>query len=63
MAEKKTFLLRIDQPLYDAVMKWAQDDLRSVNAQVVYMLSQMLKKQGRLPRAPAAPDPAGDDEG
>lgn len=31
-------------------MKWAQDDLRSVNAQVVFMLTEMLKKQGRAPK-------------
>lgn len=62
MAEKKTFLLRIDQPLYDAIMKWAQDDLRSVNAQVVFMLSEMLKKQGRAPKGSVTPEAGTDDE-
>jgi hypothetical protein len=59
VAEKKTFLVRLDQPLYDAIMKWAQDDLRSVNAQVTYLLAEMLKSHGRFPAK--QPEPSGDD--
>lgn len=51
---KKRFLLRIDQRVYDAMEKWAADDLRSVNAQMEYVLSEALKGAGRYPK-PAAP--------
>lgn len=47
MAEKKKFLLRIDENLYAALEKWAADDLRSINAQMEFILSNALKKAGR----------------
>jgi hypothetical protein len=47
MAEKKKFLLRIDSELYAALEKWAADDLRSINAQIEYLLSDVVKKSGR----------------
>lgn len=49
MAEKKKFLLRIDDALYAALEKWAADDLRSINAQIEYLLKDALKKSGRIP--------------
>lgn len=48
--EKKRFLLRIDTQLYGALEKWAADDLRSINAQIEFLLSTALKKAGRHPR-------------
>jgi len=47
---KKRFLLRLDPKVYDALAKWAADDLRSVNAQIEYLLTRALKEAGRLPR-------------
>lgn len=49
MAEKKKFLLRIDENIYNALEKWAADDLRSINAQIEYLLKEILRKNGRLP--------------
>jgi len=48
MAEKKKFLLRIDGNIHAALEKWAADDLRSINAQIEYLLTEALKKSGRL---------------
>ncbi|WP_251554971.1 hypothetical protein [Neobacillus muris] len=48
MAEKKRFLLRIDPKSYDAVEKWANDEFRSVNAQIELIIKKALKDAGRL---------------
>ena len=48
MAEKKKFLLRIDDNTYAALEKWASDELRSINGQIEYLLKDSLKKAGRL---------------
>jgi hypothetical protein len=47
MTEKKRFLLRLDSDLYALLEKWAADDLRSVNAQIEYLLTEAGKKAGR----------------
>lgn len=47
MADKKKFLLRIDENIYAALEKWAADDLRSINAQIEYLLKDALRKSGR----------------
>jgi hypothetical protein len=47
MAERKKVLLRLDPSVYDAVAKWAADDLRSVNAQIEYALRRALRVAGR----------------
>ena len=52
MAERKPFLLRIDKALLDAMQRWASGDLRSVNAQIEFMLRQALKQAGRKPDTP-----------
>ena len=52
MPERKKLLLRLDPDVYDAVAKWAADDLRSVNAQIEYALRLALKQVGRSPRHP-----------
>ncbi len=48
MSEKKKFLLRLDKSLYAGVETWAGHDLRSVNAQIEFLLSDALRKAGRL---------------
>jgi hypothetical protein len=47
MTQKKRFLLRLDPALYAAIERWASDELRSVNAQMEYLLSQIARKAGR----------------
>jgi hypothetical protein len=49
MGDAKRFLLRIDQRLYDALERWAADDLRSVNGQIEFLLRESLRRAGRLP--------------
>jgi hypothetical protein len=48
MSEKKKFLLRLDERLFAALEKWAADDLRSVNAEIEFLLANAAKKAGRL---------------
>ncbi len=48
MSEKKKFLLRLDDSLYATLEKWAADDLRSVNAQIEFLLTDIAKKADRL---------------
>ena len=50
MAERKPFLLRIDSAVLDAVQRWANDDLRSLNAQIEFVLRDALRQVGRLAR-------------
>jgi hypothetical protein len=47
MAERKKLLLRLDPAVYDAVARWAADDLRSVNSQIEFALRLALKQAGR----------------
>lgn len=49
MADRKPFLLRIDRDVLDAVHRWADDDLRSVNGQIEFVLRAALKRAGRKP--------------
>lgn len=48
MAVKKSFVLRIDPEVSAALERWAADEFRSMNGQIEYLLSQALKKNGRL---------------
>jgi hypothetical protein len=50
VAERKPFLLRIEPALHDALQRWAADDLRSLNAQIDFLLRRALRDAGRLPR-------------
>lgn len=59
MAEKKKFLLRIDDRLYASLEKWAADELRSINAQIEFILKDAAKKAGRL--KDATEEPKADD--
>ena len=51
MSEKKAYPLRISASVLDAVQRWADDELRSVNAQIEYLLREALRKAGRLKAA------------
>jgi hypothetical protein len=63
MSERKSFLLRVDPALLDSVQRWANDDLRSLNAHIEYLLRDALRRAGRLPKAQAAPtDKTGKDD-
>jgi hypothetical protein len=48
VAERKPFLLRIDKTVLDAVQRWADDDLRSLNGQIEFLLRKGLGESGRL---------------
>lgn len=50
MAKRKAFALRINEEILSAVQRWADDDLRSMNAQIEYLLREALRKSGRLSR-------------
>jgi len=52
MAQRKAFLLRIDPAVLDAVQHWADDDLRSLNAQIEFLLRRALTDRGRMKRPP-----------
>lgn len=58
MAERKSFLLRVDPALLEALQRWANEDLRSLNAQIEFVLRRTLQREGR----PIAP-PAAEDDG
>ena len=57
MTERKSFLLRIDPGVLQAVQRWANDDLRSLNAQIEFLLRRALRDSGRMKPTPprAAP--------
>ena len=50
MAEKKAYPLRINEAVLAAMQHWAEDELRSLNAQIEYVLRESLRKAGRLPK-------------
>ena len=57
MAERKPFLLRIDSAVLDAVQRWANDDLRSLNGQIEFVLRRAAQQAGRLKEAGDPPNP------
>jgi hypothetical protein len=52
MAERKSFLLRVDGALWAELEAWAQDELRSVNGQIEYLLREAVQKRRRSSPAP-----------
>ena len=48
MAQRKSFLLRLDPVTHEALQRWADADLRSLNAQIEFLLRQALRQAGRL---------------
>jgi hypothetical protein len=59
VADRKSFLLRADAAVLEAMQRWANDDLRSLNGQVEFVLREALRRAGRL----AAPDRSGGSDG
>jgi hypothetical protein len=53
VADRKPFLLRIDREVLDAVQRWADDELRSLNGQIEFVLRRALQDSGRLKQADA----------
>lgn len=51
MTQKKAIPLRINQQVWEAMRQWSDDELRSLNAQIEYVLRDALRKAGRLPRS------------
>ena len=51
MAKKKAFPLRVNTDIWEAMRRWSDDELRSVNAQIEYVLRDALRKAGRLRRS------------
>ncbi|PNY81854.1 hypothetical protein [Deinococcus koreensis] len=60
---RKNFPLRISPDLYAALERWAADDLRSVNAQIEYLLTQAARQSGRLKAPPGKPPEPGEPTG
>ena len=65
MADRKPFLLRIDPAVLEGVQRWANDDLRSLNGQIEYLLRDALRRAGRMSRPgieqqPPPDEPAGE---
>lgn len=58
MAERKSFLLRLDGAVLEALRKWADDDLRSLNGQIEFLLRKALRERRRYqgPAEPPGPD-------
>ncbi|MEO7965112.1 MAG: hypothetical protein ABIT38_14500 [Gemmatimonadaceae bacterium] len=54
MVARRSFLLRVDPDVLDAVQRWANDDLRSLNGQIEFLLRSALRANGRLPKQGAA---------
>jgi hypothetical protein len=49
MADRKPFLLRLEPGVHQALQRWADDELRSLNGQIDYLLRDALRRAGRLP--------------
>ena len=56
---RKAFLLRIDPSVLDAVQRWANDDLRSLNGQIEFVLRRAIAQAGRAPARAAVAPPEG----
>jgi hypothetical protein len=54
VAERKPFLIRMDRDVLEAVQRWANDDLRSLNGQIEFLLRRALRDAGRVPPREAA---------
>ena len=62
MAKKKAFALRVDETVWMAMQRWSDDELRSVNAQIEYVLRDALRKNGRLADEKAGQNPTQENE-
>jgi len=61
VAQRKAFLLRIDPDVLDTIQHWADDDLRSLNGQIEFLLRRALAEAGRARPKPAEPPPIKND--
>ena len=59
MAERRSFLLRVDPDVLEAVQRWANDDLRSLNGQIEFVLRRALQDAGRERPSPPGRKPGG----
>ncbi len=59
-SDKRAYPLRVSAPVLDAVQHWADDELRSLNAQIEYLLRDALRRAGRL-KTPPPVEPSEDD--
>ena len=57
MPDRKAFPLRIARDVFDAMQRWADDDLRSINAQIEFVLRDALTRRGRLGKRAADDKP------
>ena len=62
MGDKKAYPLRISVDVLNAAQRWADDELRSLNAQIEYVLRDALRRAGRLPAPPPTPEEKDDGE-
>ena len=62
MAERKPFLLRLDPAIHEALQRWANDELRSLNGQIEYLLRHSLVQAGRLRQPAGSPEPMPTEE-
>jgi len=63
VSERKPFLLRIDPDLFKALQRWADDDLRSLNGQIEFLLRKALVDSGRLKNNDRQSPPGGGSKG
>ncbi|MDY8137706.1 Arc family DNA-binding protein [Aquimarina sp. 2201CG5-10] len=52
MSKRKSFVLRIDPDIFKQIEKWADDEFRSVNGQIEWIINKSLKEAKRLPKKP-----------
>jgi len=62
MSKKKSFVLRLNTEMYDALEKWAADEFRSTNGQLEYIISEALRKAGRTPKPKVTDEEVADGE-
>jgi len=60
MAKRKQYPLRIDPQVWEAIERWAADDMRSANGQVEWILREALRRAGRLPSREKRPSQEGE---
>ncbi len=63
MSQKKPFVLRLNPDMLKALERWAEDEFRSVNGQIEYLLQQALKENGRLTPKVDDADTKGEEKG
>ncbi|MDF2988228.1 MAG: hypothetical protein K0R50_3738 [Eubacterium sp.] len=61
MAEKKSILLRLSPKMWEEISKWAEDEFRSVNGQIEYLISEALRKRNKSEHVSEAEQTAEDE--